>query len=26
VLGLPKDVGIDSKSAFRDIKVGTQKD
>ena len=25
VLGLPKDVGIDSKSAFRDIKVGTQK-
>lgn len=26
VLGLPKDVGIDSKSAFRDIKVGTQQD
>ena len=26
VLGLPKDVGIDSKSAFRDIKVGTQND
>jgi acyl-CoA dehydrogenase len=26
VLGLPKDVGIDSKSPFRDIKVGTQKD
>lgn len=26
VLGLPKDVGIDSKSAFRDLKVGTQKD
>ena len=26
VLGLPKDVGIDSKSAFRDIKVGTQKE
>ena len=26
VLGLPKDVGIDSKSAFRDIMVGTQKD
>ena len=26
VLGLPKDVGIDSKSAFRDINVGTQKD
>ena len=26
VLGLPKDPGIDSKSAFRDIKVGTQKD
>ena len=25
VLGLPKDVGIDSKSPFRDIKVGTQK-
>jgi len=25
VLGLPKDVGIDSKSAFRDLKVGTQK-
>ena len=24
VLGLPKDTGIDSKSAFRDIKVGTQ--
>jgi alkylation response protein AidB-like acyl-CoA dehydrogenase len=24
VLGLPKDVGIDSKSAFRDLKVGTQ--
>jgi alkylation response protein AidB-like acyl-CoA dehydrogenase len=26
VLGLPKDVGIDSKSAFRDLKVGTQKE
>jgi acyl-CoA dehydrogenase len=26
VLGLPKDPGIDSKSAFRDLKVGTQKD
>lgn len=26
VLGLPKDVGIDSKSPFRDLKVGTQKD
>jgi len=26
VLGLPKDTGIDSKSAFRDLKVGTQKD
>ncbi len=25
VLGLPKDVGIDSKSPFRDLKVGTQK-
>lgn len=25
VLGLPKDTGIDSKSAFRDLKVGTQK-
>ena len=25
VLWLPKDVGIDSKSPFRDIKVGTQK-
>ena len=25
VLGLPKDLGIDSKSAFRDLKVGTQK-
>jgi alkylation response protein AidB-like acyl-CoA dehydrogenase len=24
VLGLPKDPGIDSKSAFRDLKVGTQ--
>jgi len=26
VLGLPKDAGIDSKSAFKDLKVGTQKD
>ncbi len=26
VLGLPKDPGIDSKSAFKDLKVGTQKD
>jgi len=26
VLGLPKDAGIDSKSPFRDLKVGTQKD
>ena len=26
VLGLPKDTGIDSKSPFRDLKVGTQKD
>jgi alkylation response protein AidB-like acyl-CoA dehydrogenase len=25
VLGLPKDAGIDSKSPFRDLKVGTQK-
>ncbi|MFZ9075895.1 MAG: acyl-CoA dehydrogenase family protein [Ilumatobacteraceae bacterium] len=25
VLGLPKEPGIDSKSAFRDLKVGTQK-
>jgi acyl-CoA dehydrogenase len=25
VLGLPKDVGIDAKSPFRDLKVGTQK-
>ncbi len=25
VLGLPKDPGIDSKSPFRDLKVGTQK-
>ena len=25
VLGLPKDPGIDSKSAFKDLKVGTQK-
>ena len=25
VLGLPKDTGIDSKSPFRDLKVGTQK-
>ncbi len=25
VLGLPKDLGIDSKSPFRDLKVGTQK-
>ncbi len=25
VLGLPKDTGIDSNSAFKDIKVGTQK-
>jgi acyl-CoA dehydrogenase len=25
VLGLPKDPGIDSKSPFKDIKVGTQK-
>ena len=25
VLGLPKDLGIDSKSAFKDLKVGTQK-
>ena len=25
VLGLPKDVGIDTTSAFKDIKVGTQK-
>ena len=24
VLGLPKDAGIDSKSPFRDLKVGTQ--
>jgi acyl-CoA dehydrogenase len=24
VLGLPKDVGIDSTSPFRDLKVGTQ--
>ena len=23
--GLPKDLGIDSKSAFKDLKVGTQK-
>ena len=26
VLGLPKDLGIDSKSPFKDLKVGTQKD
>ena len=26
VLGLPKDAGIDSKSPFKDLKVGTQKD
>jgi acyl-CoA dehydrogenase len=26
VLGLPKDPGIDSKTAFKDLKVGTQKD
>ena len=25
VLGLPKDAGIDSKSPFRELKVGTQK-
>ena len=25
VLGLPKDTGIDSNSAFKDLKVGTQK-
>jgi acyl-CoA dehydrogenase len=25
VLGLPKDVGIDSKSPFRDLQVGTLK-
>ena len=24
VLGLPKDPGIDSTTAFRDLKVGTQ--
>ena len=26
VLGLPKDPGIDSKTAFKDLKVGTQRD
>ena len=26
VLGLPKDLGIDSTSPFKDLKVGTQKD
>jgi hypothetical protein len=25
VLGLPKDLGIDSVSPFKDLKVGTQK-
>jgi hypothetical protein len=25
VLGLPKDPGIDSTTAFKDLKVGTQK-
>jgi hypothetical protein len=25
VLGLPKDVGIDTTSPFRELKVGTQK-
>jgi acyl-CoA dehydrogenase len=25
VLGLPKDAGIDSKSPFKDLKVGTQR-
>lgn len=26
VLGLPKDPGIDSTTAFKDLKVGTQRD